>query len=158
MKKLLVVGLLIFGITVGAFAVYADSADINESSFTRGFGHKMGSKLGFNKAIDLTDKEKDELIQNRKDFFEKQQNLTEEERQELIIKRQKERSEYREERIKESLEDGTITEEQATKWRTHFAEMDKFHEESGFIGGGCHSKGMGKGSGRGNAMMGGNRL
>ncbi len=156
MKKLLVVGLLIFGITVGAFAVYADAADTNEFSLTRGFGHMMGR--GFNRGMDLTSEEKDELIKNRSEFFEKLDNLTDEERQEWISKMQEEKSEYREEMIKKGLENGSITEEQAGEWRTHFVEMDKFHEENGFIAGGCHGGRIGRGQGRRNGMMGGNRF
>lgn len=150
MKKLLVVGVLVFTMAIGAFAVYADSDEVNEFSFGRGFG--MGRGIGFSKGVELTEEEREELIEERKEFFENRENFTEEEMQEWI----NEREEYREERIEKALEDGTMTEEEAAEWREHFDEMDEFHEESGFFGGGCH--GGRRGNGKGYGMMGGNRF
>ncbi len=125
MKKILLVGALVFTMVVGAFAAYADSPDSNRFSFGRGYGHMNGYE--FNREVDLND----------------------EDREQWINERQEERTEYREERIKDALEDGTITEEQAKEWRERFDEMDELHEESGYIGGSCHGGASGSGYGRG---------
>lgn len=67
----------------------------------------------------------------------------------------KERHQFRNERVKEALEKGLITEEEAKSWQEHFEYMDKYHSENGFIPGGC---GMGFGRHhRGRGMMRGNR-
>lgn len=153
MKKIFLVGILIFTMLVGAFAVYADSPATGGFGFTRGHGHMNGQAFDgmnsgeFNRRIDLSEEEREEWIQSRQNLFEERENLTEEERQELFEERKKERAEYREERIKAALEEGTITEEQAREWRAHFEEMDKFHEENGFLGGNNCCDGLGQGNG-----------
>lgn len=159
MKKRLLVGVLVFTMAIGSFAVYADSVVTSEFGFGRGnmsgkvHGHMNAGNLS--NRINLTEEERQEWIQSRKDIFEERQNLTEEERQEFFQARQEERAVYREERIKIALKDGTITEEQAAEWRTHFVEMDKFHEENGFAGKGFKNGGMGRGHGATNGIMGG---
>lgn len=126
MKKILLVGLLVFTMAVGAFAVYADSPATGEFGFTRGHGHMNRQTFdGMNSGE-----------------FRGRIDLSEEERQE-------ERAEYREERIKRALEEGRITEAQAREWRAHFEEMDKFHEENGFLGGNSCCDGLGQGHGHG---------
>lgn len=161
MKRILLVGVLVFTLVIGAFAVYADSPATGEFGFGRGYGHMGGNAYGhmnnseFNRRIDLTEEEREEWFQNRQNFFEERENFTEEERQEWFNEMQDERAEYREERIKLALQEGTITEEQAAEWRTHFEEMDKFHEENGFVGRGFQGGMMGRGHGRANGMMGG---
>lgn len=77
----------------------------------------------------------------------------------------KERTEYKKEMIKEALEKGYITEEEAKVWETHFLDMEEYHAKNGFIPGGCGgfgmrlgtSEGRGFGFGRGMGMMRGNR-
>jgi len=125
---MLVIGVLVLTMVVGAFAVYADSPNKNVFAFGRGYGHMNGNE--FNRGIDLND----------------------EEREQWINEGQEGRIEYREERVNNALKNGTITEEQATKWREHFTEMDEFYEESGYIGGSCYEGSVGRGYGRG--MMG----
>ena len=66
----------------------------------------------------------------------------------------KERTEYRKEEIKKALESGLITEAEAKEWEEHFTYMEKFHNENGFMAGGCGGRGFGKGRGMG--MMRGN--
>lgn len=109
MKKVLLAGVLVFTMAVGAFAVYADSADTNEFPSERGYGNIMEKGNEQNREIDLNNQETKEW-----------------------------RNERQEERINEALKNGTITEEQANERRSHFDEMDKFHEESGFRGADCH--------------------
>ncbi|NMA49117.1 MAG: hypothetical protein GX947_05030 [Tissierellia bacterium] len=132
MKKILLVGVLVFTMVIGAFAVYADSPSANMFSFGRGYSHMNGYE--FNREIDLIDEDREQWINDR----------------------QEERMEYREERIKNALKNGAITQEQATEWREHFAEMDELYEENGYIGGSCHGGLAGKGYGRG-MMRGYNR-
>ncbi len=66
----------------------------------------------------------------------------------------KERSEFQKEQIKNALESGRISEEEAKEWEDHFTYMEKFHNENGFMAGGCGGRGFGKGRGMG--MMRGN--
>jgi hypothetical protein len=133
LKKILLVGVFVFTMVVGAFAVYADSPNTNVFSSGRGYGHSSERGYGhmngneFNREIDLND----------------------EEREQLINERQEERTEYREERINNAFENGSITEEQATQWRGHFTEMDEFYKENGYIGGSCHGGSAERGYGRG---------
>nr|WP_300003341.1 hypothetical protein [Tissierella sp.] len=82
---------------------------------------------------------------------------------------QEERVEYREKRhesrINEALKDGTITQEEADRFRDHFEEMKDYHKGKGFRDGNCHSKRSGEKNGarmnkgfmNGNGMMRGNR-
>lgn len=152
MKKLILVGVLVFTLAIGAFAVYADSPDDYSFGFGRGYGHHMGGyghmrSDEYGKRIDLSDEEREEWLESRNEFFMNQSDLTEEEWEELFEERQEERQKYREERIKRALEEGIITEEEANEWREHFSEMDEFHEENGFVGRGCHG-GRGRGYGR----------
>lgn len=74
-------------------------------------------------------------------------NMTEQEREEWFNERNEYRNEYRQENLKEALKDGKITEAEAKEWEEHFKYMDEFHEENGYMGGGC---------GNGNGMMRGN--
>lgn len=64
----------------------------------------------------------------------------------------KERMEFKKDQINKALEEGLITEEQAKTWEEHFAYMEKFHEENGFMPGSGCGNGMGmrgnKGKGR----------
>lgn len=53
-------------------------------------------------------------------------------------------AEYRKEMVREEVEKGNITEEEAKEWEKHHEYMEEFHNEYGF--GGCHG-------GRGPAMM-----
>src|SRR5665648_810793 len=122
---MLVIGVLVLTMVVGAFAVYADSPSTNVFSFGRGYGHMNGND--FNGEIDVNDQEREEWINEI----------------------QEERTEYREERIKYALENGTITQEQAIEWREHLTEMDEFYEESGYIEGSCYGGSAGRGYGRG---------
>lgn len=78
-------------------------------------------------------------------------NYNEEYRQDWI----KERIDFKKERMKEALEKGTITEEEAKTWEEHFTYMDEFHEKNGYMHGGCGGRGMKFGGGMG--MMGGHR-
>jgi len=68
----------------------------------------------------------------------------------------KERTEYKKEQIKKALEEKLITEEEAKQWEEHFTYMEKFHNENGFMQGGCG--GNRQGQGRGKGMMRGNRF
>lgn len=70
----------------------------------------------------------------------------------------KERTEYKKEQIKNALENGLITEEEAKVWEEHFKDMEEFHVKNGFMPGGCSGFGMGRGIGfgRGMGMMRGN--
>jgi hypothetical protein len=70
----------------------------------------------------------------------------------------KERTEYKKEQIKNALENGLITEEEAKVWEEHFKDMEEFHVKNGFMPGGCGGFGMGRGMGfgRGMGMMRGN--
>lgn len=76
----------------------------------------------------------------------------------------KERTEYKKEQINKAVEEKLITEEEAKQWEEHFTYMEEFHNENGFMPGGCGGNGLGKGRGmmRGNGfrhgMMGGNRF
>lgn len=126
MKKKLVVGLMVCTMVIGAFAVYADSYDINELPPERGYGNMMEKSNESNIEIDLNNQETKEL-----------------------------RNERQEERTKVALKDDIITQEQANGRRTHFDEMDKFHEEKGFKGEHCHDRTTDGNYGHG--MMGGNR-
>lgn len=68
----------------------------------------------------------------------------------------KERAQLRSERVKEALEKGLITEEEAKAWEDHFSYMDEFHNSNGIAPGGCGGFGMGR-MGRGMGMMRGHR-
>lgn len=69
----------------------------------------------------------------------------------------KERMESKKEHIDESVKEGLITKEESKRWNDHFAYMEKFHKENGFMPG-CHGVGNGNHHGRhGGRMMRGNR-
>lgn len=68
----------------------------------------------------------------------------------------KERTEYKKEQIKKAIEDKLITEEEAKQWEEHFTYMEKFHNENGFMPGGCGGNRLNEGRGRGRGMMRGN--
>ena len=79
------------------------------------------------------------------------ENFTEEERLEFFNERKEDRSQYRQEALKNALKDGTITDAQAKEWEEHFKYMDEFHEKNGSLGGGFgrgHG-GMMRGKGQG---------
>ncbi len=154
MKRMLMVGALVFTMAVGTFTVYADSNEVNGFSLGRGYHHMGGGE--FNRGMDLNGEEREELLEKKKEFFENQSNLTDEERQELFKEMQEERVKSREERINKALEEGTMTEEQARELRAHCAEMAKLHEENGFIGG--KFQGANPGRRHGGGMMGGKRF
>lgn len=78
------------------------------------------------------------------------ENMTDQEREEWFNERNEYRNEYRKENLKEAVKDGRITEAEAKEWEEHFKYMDEFHEENGYIGGGC-GKGNGHGMMRGNS-------
>jgi hypothetical protein len=77
----------------------------------------------------------------------------------------KEKIEYKKEMVKEALEKGYITEEEAKAWEAHFLEMEELHKNNGFMPGDCGgfgmglgvNKGRGFGFGRGMGMMRGSR-
>lgn len=46
-----------------------------------------------------------------------------------------ERIQLQKEAIVQYLEEGKITQEQHDNWLTHIEDMEKFHEENGFVGG-----------------------
>lgn len=114
MKKILLASTLVATLGIGAVSVYADSPSENE--FNRGYSHMS------NNAVERGRFNKDGEI------------FTEEERQEWFNERQTERSEYREERIQFALDEGWITEAEATERRAELAERDQLHEENGFGG------------------------
>ncbi len=60
----------------------------------------------------------------------------------------KEMFNLRRERLKEALERGLITEEEARKWEEHFNYMEKFHEENDHGPFGCGGFGFGRRRGR----------
>lgn len=68
----------------------------------------------------------------------------------------KERTEYKKEQIKKAVEEKLITEEDAKQWEEHFTYMEEFHNENGFMAGGCGGNGMMRGNGFGNGLMRGN--
>lgn len=74
------------------------------------------------------------------------QNITEQEREQWFNERNEYKDEYRKENLKDALKDGKITESQAKEWEEHYKYEDEFHNNNGYIGGGC---------GRGNSMMNG---
>lgn len=49
----------------------------------------------------------------------------------------KERMKYRRAEIQNLLKDGKITKEEANNWEEHLDEMEKYHEENGFVHGIC---------------------
>ncbi|HLR20902.1 MAG TPA: hypothetical protein VK087_02735 [Tissierellaceae bacterium] len=55
---------------------------------------------------------------------------------EYIYDNYEDREEWHKERIKEEVEKGNISEEEAKEWEEHHEYMKEFHEENGF--GGCH--------------------
>ncbi len=57
--------------------------------------------------------------------------------------------EFRREELKNALERGLITEEEAKIWEEHFDYMEKFHEENDFMPFGCGGFGLGTGKGMG---------
>ncbi|RKD30610.1 DUF2680 domain-containing protein [Thermohalobacter berrensis] len=73
----------------------------------------------------------------------------------------KEMIEWRKEQVKDALEEGYITEEQAKAWEEHFEYMEEFHSTNGFgFPGGCHrfgprgyKRGFGNRQGFGPGMM-----
>lgn len=68
----------------------------------------------------------------------------------------KERFQFRREELKDALEKGFITEEEAKLWEDHFNYMEKFHEENNFMPFGCGGFGRGRGMGmmRGGGLRG----
>ncbi len=73
----------------------------------------------------------------------------------------KERMKWKKTQINEALKEGLITKEEAKTWNDHFAYMEKFHKENGFMPG-CHGLGnrnnqYGYRNGLGGGMMRGNR-
>lgn len=58
-----------------------------------------------------------------------------------------EKIDWKRKRIDEALDDGIINEDQARTWNEHFDYMEDFHDENGFMPGGCHGyrKGMRRG-------------
>lgn len=50
----------------------------------------------------------------------------------------KERMDSKREQIKDAVDDGIITEEEANTWEEHFNYMEEFHKENGFMPGGCN--------------------
>jgi len=84
MKKILLVGVLVFTMLIGAFAVYADTPDTNSFSLGRGYGHMRGF--------------------NQEYGWNWDDEMTVEEREQWINERQEERREYLEERINRALE------------------------------------------------------
>lgn len=61
----------------------------------------------------------------------------------------KEMFQFRKEELKEAIEKGFITEEEAKAWENHFNYMEKFHEENDFMPFGCGGFGLGRGKGMG---------
>lgn len=57
--------------------------------------------------------------------------------------------EFRREELKNALERGLITEEEAKIWEEHFDYMEKFHEENNFMLFRCGGFGFGRGRGMG---------
>lgn len=55
-----------------------------------------------------------------------------------------ERMEWRKEKLKEDVENGYMTQEEAKNWEEHLDYMEEFHRENGFMG--CHGR-------RGRGMM-----
>ncbi len=70
----------------------------------------------------------------------------------------KERTEDKKEQIKNALENGVITEEEAKSWEEHVKYMEEFHGEKGFMPRVCSGLGMGRGMGfgRGRGIVRGN--
>ncbi|MDR7870926.1 MAG: hypothetical protein RIN55_08715 [Tissierellaceae bacterium] len=68
-----------------------------------------------------------------------------------------ERMDWRREEIKDALDNGIITEDEAKTWDEHIDYMEEFHVENGFIPGGCHGGRFNRNSGNiprmGNGMM-----
>lgn len=50
----------------------------------------------------------------------------------------RERMDWKKEQIKDALDEGLISEEEAEYWISHFDYMEEFHRENGFMPGGCH--------------------
>lgn len=162
MKKKILVGVLVLTLVLGAISVYADSPDMNE--YGRGYGQMDGSGYGHmngnpynqeNKRINRS--EDNEWTENNRGFCGNQRNLTEEEREEWFQETQEERSEYREESIKRDLENGIIDQDQADKWRAHFAERDEFHKENGYRDECCQGGGRGRSNNNNHHMNNGNK-
>ena len=73
----------------------------------------------------------------------------------------KERLEWKRAQIAEALKEGLITKEEAKTWNDHFASMEKFHKENGFMpscSGVCNfNNGSGNRNGFGRGMARGNK-
>lgn len=127
MKKMLIVLGLILGLGVGSMFAFADSASL---PFGRNFDRTPLNRT------ELTDEQKEQLAQQRKEFQEK-------------------KMEYRKEELKKALDNKEITQEQYNTWLEHFNYMEEFHKENGFLniggfGRGCHGGARGF---NGGAMM-----
>lgn len=183
MKKKLLVGVLVLTLVLGAFAVYA-SPDVND--FNRGYeymdedgyGYMNGNQFNVRNERVNQSNDNSQWSEDMGRYCGGNRNFSSQaEREEWFQKTQEERTEYREENLKRDIENGIITEEEANKWREHFAERDKFHEENGYRDGSHHGgmnnspnntksgnrrgnghmqgNGHGRGHGNGHGMMGG---
>lgn len=132
MKRILLASAAVAIMGIGAVSVYADSTVTNE--FDQGSGHMMNE----NSFIRTRGKQDSDIF-------------TEEERQIHFDERQAERAEYREERIQLALDEGWITEEEATERRAEYAERDRVYEENGFSSRGYHHGDMRKENRQGRA-------
>lgn len=54
---------------------------------------------------------------------------------------------WKKSQVQEAVDNGTITKDEAETWNSHFDYMEEFHSENGFIPGGCHGDGYGRGPG-----------
>lgn len=173
MKKKLLVGVLVLTLVLGAFAVYADSPNIND--FNRGYGNMDENQ--FNQRVNSPERNS-QWTEDMGRYCGGNRSFTSQaEREEWFQKTPEQRTEYREENLKRDIENGIITEEEANNWRKHFAERDKFHEENGYRDESHHGRmnnspnntnsgnrrgsghmqgnGHGRGHGNGHGMMGG---
>lgn len=120
MKKTLIVLGLILALGVGSMFAFADSTNMP-------FG-----RMPWNRT-ELTEKQMEELIQERNEFHE-------------------EKMEYTKDELKKALDNKEITQDEYNYWSEHFNYMEEFHEKNGFMGGGfgrgCGGQGMMKRSHR----------